>query len=243
MCFSFFADETITKNGDICAKPTTNGVSNEEVSKVPLKLDGSPLDIKTTAKLSSIYIDKNVTPKTICRTEPKTKTTNGQAISKKEQEIKHTYQNGIASDESEDVNAEKGELEANENVGEKKDEQDVVFIQDVGFTIKIQSPGTEVFDVQVSLFFIPNGRRFYQINFNEFITQVSSMELVQEIHQMLMDREDTCHRTCFSLQLDGNTLDNFAELKNVEGLKEGSVIKVCFVPQFTLLLSIILSHW
>lgn len=52
------------------------------------------------------------------------------------------------------------------------------------------------------------------------------MELVQEIHQLLMDREDTCHRTCFSLQLDGNTLDNFAELKNIEGLTEGSVIKV-----------------
>lgn len=52
------------------------------------------------------------------------------------------------------------------------------------------------------------------------------MELVQEIHQLLMDREDTCHRTCFSLQLDGNTLDNFAELKSIEGLKEGSIIKV-----------------
>lgn len=56
------------------------------------------------------------------------------------------------------------------------------------------------------------------------------MELVQEIHQVLMDREDTCHRTCFSLQLDGVTLDNFAELKNIEGLKEGSVIKVCGSP-------------
>lgn len=55
------------------------------------------------------------------------------------------------------------------------------------------------------------------------------MELVQEIHQVLMDREDTCHRTCFSLQLDGITLDNFAELKNIEGLKEGSVIKVCLL--------------
>lgn len=60
----------------------------------------------------------------------------------------------------------------------------------------------------------------------EHIVQVSSMELVQEIHQLLMDREDTCHRTCFSLQLDGNTLDNFAELKNIEGLNEGSVIRV-----------------
>ena len=56
------------------------------------------------------------------------------------------------------------------------------------------------------------------------------MELVQEIHQLLMDREDTCHRTCFSLQLDGVTLDNFAELKNIEGLKEGSVLKVIEEP-------------
>lgn len=50
--------------------------------------------------------------------------------------------------------------------------------------------------------------------------------MVQEIHQVLMDREDTCHRTCFSLQLDGNVLDNFAELKTIEGLQEGSVLKV-----------------
>ena len=52
------------------------------------------------------------------------------------------------------------------------------------------------------------------------------MELVQEIHQVLMDREDTCHRTCFSIQLDGTTLDNFAELKSIESLQEGSIIKV-----------------
>ena len=52
------------------------------------------------------------------------------------------------------------------------------------------------------------------------------MELVQEIYQVLIDREESCHRTCFSLQLDGVTLDNFAELKSIEGLQEGSVIKV-----------------
>lgn len=56
--------------------------------------------------------------------------------------------------------------------------------------------------------------------------QVSPQEMVQEIHQVLMDREDTCHRTCFSLQLDGNVLDNFAELKSIEGLQEGSLLKV-----------------
>ncbi|KAE8295352.1 Clustered mitochondria protein-like protein [Larimichthys crocea] len=77
----------------------------------------------------------------------------------------------------------------------------------MGFTVKIQAPGTEPFDLQVS-----------------------PQEMVQEIHQVLMDREDTCHRTCFSLQLDGNVLDNFAELKSIEGLQEGSLLKVVEEP-------------
>ena len=44
------------------------------------------------------------------------------------------------------------------------------------------------------------------------------------------DKEETCHRTCFSLQLDGQTLDAFSELKSVSGLKEGSVIKLVDEP-------------
>lgn len=92
--------------------------------------------------------------------------------------------------------------------GEGESSEDVLeLIQDSGFTVQIISPGAEPLSIQVS-----------------------SMELVQEIHQLLMDREDTCHRTCFSLQLDGVTLDNFAELKNVKGLKEGSVLKVVEEP-------------
>lgn len=90
---------------------------------------------------------------------------------------------------------------------EDANEQEVIVIQDTGFTVKIQAPGTEPFDLQVS-----------------------PQEMVQEIHQVLMDREDTCHRTCFSLQLDGNVLDNFAELKSIEGLQEGSLLKVVEEP-------------
>ncbi|XP_069817418.1 clustered mitochondria protein homolog [Dendropsophus ebraccatus] len=60
--------------------------------------------------------------------------------------------------------------------------------------------------------------------------QVSPKELVQEIIQVLMEHEDSCHRTCFSLQFDGNVLDNFSELKSVEGLKEGCVLKVVEEP-------------
>lgn len=88
-----------------------------------------------------------------------------------------------------------------------EDSDSLEMIQEVGFSVQILSPGVEPLSIQVS-----------------------SMELVQEIHQLLMDREDTCHRTCFSLQLDGVTLDNFAELKNIEGLKEGSVVKVVEEP-------------
>ncbi|KAF5395318.1 hypothetical protein PHET_12400, partial [Paragonimus heterotremus] len=59
-----------------------------------------------------------------------------------------------------------------------------------------------------------------------FELQVSSFELVQEIHRVLMDREETCGCTCFSLTLNGQTLDMFAELKTVQGLADGVEIRV-----------------
>ncbi|KAF7234025.1 hypothetical protein EG68_08716 [Paragonimus skrjabini miyazakii] len=49
----------------------------------------------------------------------------------------------------------------------------------------------------------------------------NSFELVQEIHRVLMDREETCGCTCFSLTLNGQTLDMFAELKTIQGLADG----------------------
>ncbi|KTG46450.1 hypothetical protein cypCar_00001119 [Cyprinus carpio] len=112
--------------------------------------------------------------------------------------------NGVAGhDQAEEADSKQdGSADA-----EDANEQEVIVIQDTGFTVKIQAPGTEPFDLQVS-----------------------PQEMVQEIHQVLMDREDTCHRTCFSLQLDGNVLDNFAELKSIEGLQEGSLLKVVEEP-------------
>lgn len=58
------------------------------------------------------------------------------------------------------------------------------------------------------------------------LSQVSSEEIVQEIRNMLMDTEEQCHRTCFALTLDGNSLDAYTELKNIQGMKEGAEIKV-----------------
>jgi protein TIF31 len=80
---------------------------------------------------------------------------------------------------------------------------ELIVLPELSFNIRIQSIGLDIFDLPVT-----------------------SSELVQEIHQVLMDKEETCHRSCFSLQLDGIILDNFTELKNIENLKEGSLLKV-----------------
>ncbi|XP_076160033.1 clustered mitochondria protein homolog [Ptiloglossa arizonensis] len=123
-------------------------------------------------------------------------------------EVEATKEEVSEKEKEKEKKNEKSEKEVDDDKDkDAANEQEVVFIQDMGFIVKIVSPNAEPFDIQVS-----------------------SMELVQEIHQLLMDREDTCHRTCFSLQLDNNTLDNFAELKNVESLKEGSIIKVVEEP-------------
>lgn len=37
--------------------------------------------------------------------------------------------------------------------GEESNEQEVIVIQDTGFTVKIQAPGTEPFDLQVRIAF------------------------------------------------------------------------------------------
>lgn len=112
-------------------------------------------------------------------------------------------------DKKDENDSKKKDAITSDGDGEENYEEDIDLdaLHDSGITVHIQSPGAELLSVQLS-----------------------SMELVQEIHQLLMDREDTCHRTCFSLQLDGVTLDNFAELKTIEGLKHGSTIKVVEEP-------------
>ena len=42
--------------------------------------------------------------------------------------------------------------DAAKDKAEKREDQDVVFVQDVGFTVKITAPGVEPFDILVSLF-------------------------------------------------------------------------------------------
>lgn len=53
---------------------------------------------------------------------------------------------------------------------------------------------------------------------------------VQDLRQVVLDRPESCYRTCFSLQIEGVRLDDFAELHMVEGLKDGVTIKVVEEP-------------
>lgn len=57
-------------------------------------------------------------------------------------------------------------------------------------------------------------------------SQVSGQLLVAELHRVLMEHELTCHRTCFSLQLGGTTLDGLTKLCAVQGIQDGAAIKV-----------------
>uniref|UniRef100_A0A7N9AWC6 Clustered mitochondria protein homolog n=1 Tax=Mastacembelus armatus TaxID=205130 RepID=A0A7N9AWC6_9TELE len=82
-------------------------------------------------------------------------------------------------------------------------QHDLVDLQQTDFTVRIQPPGTESFELQVS-----------------------GQMLVAELCQVLMDHELTCHRTCFSLQMGGFTLDSLTELCSLQGIQDGALIKV-----------------
>ena len=60
--------------------------------------------------------------------------------------VKKSTENSLSGDEQSSTD----EKDSNkEKEDEKKEDQDVVFVQDVGFTIKIMAPGVEPFDIQV----------------------------------------------------------------------------------------------
>ncbi|KHJ44795.1 hypothetical protein D918_05045 [Trichuris suis] len=74
-------------------------------------------------------------------------------------------------------------------------------------SLKLSAPGADLLDVQMG--------------FNE---------LVQELQQILMDGDDTCHRTCFALKFGDKYLNSYMEIRHIEGLVDGSVLKVVEEP-------------
>ncbi|XP_068187541.1 clustered mitochondria protein homolog isoform X1 [Antennarius striatus] len=81
--------------------------------------------------------------------------------------------------------------------------QEIAELQDTDFIVRIQPPGTESFDLQVS-----------------------GQLMVSELHQVLMEHQITCHRTCFSLQLGGTAFNSHTRLSSIQGIQDGALIKV-----------------
>ncbi|TNM85190.1 hypothetical protein fugu_009368 [Takifugu bimaculatus] len=80
---------------------------------------------------------------------------------------------------------------------------DLSDLQNTTFNVRIQPPGTESFELQIS-----------------------GQMLVAEVHQLLMEHENTCHRTCFSVRLGGVPLDSHTKISSIQGVQEGAVIKM-----------------
>ncbi|XP_047142254.1 clustered mitochondria protein homolog isoform X1 [Hydra vulgaris] len=60
--------------------------------------------------------------------------------------------------------------------------------------------------------------------------QLSNHDTVQDIRQVVLEKPECCHRTCFSLYLDNTRLDDFMELHDITALNNDSVIKVVDEP-------------
>ena len=68
-------------------------------------------------------------------------------MSSKDKDSEEIEKGAMDKKEKEEVSKEDN---VTENKDEKKDDQDVVFVQDVGFTVKIIAPNLEPFDIQVN---------------------------------------------------------------------------------------------
>lgn len=121
--------------------------------------------------------------------------------------FKHEAVSSSQPDSESSNGPEKGEMSPKDEETTQEAGSENVLVIDTSFTCKIVAPGLDPFEIKVS-----------------------SEEIVQEVRNTLMDNEDLCTRTCFSLQHDGQVLDQYAELKNISGLKEGSVIKLVEEP-------------
>ena len=54
---------------------------------------------------------------------------------------------------------------------------------------------------------------------------MTGTELVQELRQFSVERSESSYRTCMGLYYNGVKLEEFLEVANIEGIKNGSVIK------------------
>ena len=55
--------------------------------------------------------------------------------------------------------------------------------------------------------------------------QLSSNDTIQDVKQIVYDRQETSYRTSLSAQFEGKKLEDYLDLSSVEGLQNDSLIK------------------
>lgn len=50
--------------------------------------------------------------------------------------------------------------------------------------------------------------------------------MVQELYHLLLERDHTCHRTCFKIYYENKPLDHFVEIRNITNIKTRAVFHV-----------------
>lgn len=138
--FIFFSSD---ESAEI-SKTSENGCSDEEVPNKCFRADLTQLNVNASSVISKMT-------KTDTARSKVTNNNNNNDLNGANVDGYHNGNSAVHSDESDDETCtEKGELEtSNGKTGEKNYDLDVVFVQDVGFTVKIQSPGVEIFEIQV----------------------------------------------------------------------------------------------
>lgn len=50
--------------------------------------------------------------------------------------------------------------------------------------------------------------------------------MVQELYHVLLERDTTCHRTCFKIYYENKPLDHFVEIRNIPNIMISSTFHV-----------------
>merc|ERR1711879_766313 len=82
---------------------------------------------------------------------------------------------------------------------------------------------------------IPEEQKIFSIKVisptgKELTLQTSLGDNVQDLKQMLFEAPEICHITSYSLEFNGETINDFAELKDLAGVEEGSVFTMKETP-------------
>lgn len=56
--------------------------------------------------------------------------------------------------------------------------------------------------------------------------QIGDTDICQELYHTILEKENTCHRTCFRIYYQDLPLDHFTEIKNIPDIKNNAVFRI-----------------